>query len=203
MELDDVSSSSLGSAQADGSGGAMPPLPLIEPAQVLAPPPAPLPEPPIVAMLQPPAAARPAEHPFIFHGQTKEYFRIWIVNTLLTLLTAGMFLAWAKVRKRRYLRGNLELLGHRFDYRANPVRLLLGHAVMVTLFLGYSLFGVVYPAVRWGTLALGVVMLPWIVTRSLTFNAHNTVYRGIRFRFNRSLSGAALVFLGEPLAIAL
>src|SRR6266540_5363662 len=54
--------------------------------------------------------------PFRFHGDAREYFRIWIVNTLLTLLTFGLFSAWAKVRKRRYLRGNTELLGHRFDY---------------------------------------------------------------------------------------
>ena len=46
----------------------------------------------------------PAEQPFIFHGNTREYFRIWIVNTLLTLLSFGVYSAWAKVRKRRYLR---------------------------------------------------------------------------------------------------
>jgi uncharacterized membrane protein YjgN (DUF898 family) len=153
--------------------------------------------------LLPPTPVEPAAHPIVFHGQTKEYFRIWIVNTLLTLLTLGVFFAWAKVRKRRYLRGSTELLGHRFDYRANPVRLLIGHIVVLILFLGYSLFGVVYPAIRFGVIALGIVLLPWIVVRSLTFNAHNTVYRGLRFRFNASLSAALKVYLLEPLLIGL
>lgn len=143
----------------------------------------------------------PVAQSFVFHGRANEYFRIWIVNTLLTLLTCGVFLAWAKVRKRRYLRGNLELMGHRFDYRASPRRLLIGHLIMVAFFLGYSLFGVVYPAIRYGVLAVAGIMLPWIVVRSLTFNAHNTVYRGLRFRFNRSLSAAAFVFLLEPLLL--
>ena len=38
------------------------------------------------------------ESPFEFTGDGAEYFRIWIVNTLLTLLTGGVFFAWAKVR---------------------------------------------------------------------------------------------------------
>jgi uncharacterized membrane protein YjgN (DUF898 family) len=154
--------------------------------------------PPVVLPSAPPA---PVAHPIVFHGRSDEYFRIWIVNTLLTLLTCGVFFAWAKVRKRRYLRGSTELLGHRFDYRARPVRLLIGHIVVLIFFLGYSLFGVVYPAVRFGVLGLGVVLLPWIVVRSFTFNAHSTVYRGLRFRFNSSLSAALKVYLLEPLLI--
>jgi uncharacterized membrane protein YjgN (DUF898 family) len=148
-------------------------------------------------------APPPVTHPVIFHGQVEEYFRIWIVNTLLTLVTAGVFFSWAKVRKRRYLRGSTELMGHRFDYRANPVRLLIGHIAVLTLFLGYSVFGAVYPVVLYTVLTIGVVLLPWVVVRSLTFNAHNTVYRGIRFRFNSSLSAAARVYLFEPLLIVL
>ena len=150
-----------------------------------------------------PSPTEPAAHPILFHGRTHEYFRIWIVNTLFTLLTFGIFFAWAKVRKRRYLRGSTELLGHRFDYQANPVRLLVGHFVVLCLLLGYSLFGVVYPAIRVGVFVIGGLLLPWIVVRSITFNAHNTVYRGLRFRFNRSLSAALKVYLLEPVLIPL
>ena len=112
-----------------------------------------------------------------------------------------MFAAWAKVRKRRYLRGNTELLGHRFDYRADPRRILVGNLIVATMFLAYGLFGAVYPWVRLGALVVGIVFLPWIVVRSLAFNAHNTVYRGMRFHFRRPLSGAVMVYLLEPIAI--
>lgn len=44
--------------------------------------------------------------PFRFTGNGREYFRIWIVNTLLTILTLGIYSAWAKVRKKRYIYGN-------------------------------------------------------------------------------------------------
>lgn len=140
-------------------------------------------------------------HPFLFHGDAKEYFRIWIVNTLLTLLTCGIFSAWAKVRKRRYLRGNTELMGHRFDYRADPRRILVGNLVVALLFVAYMVVGQVYPVVRLGALAVGLLLLPWVVVRSLAFNAHNTCYRGMRFYFHQTYGMAALTYLGQLLVV--
>jgi len=39
---------------------------------------------------------------FYFTGKGGEYFRIWIVNICLTILTLGIYSAWATVRTRRY-----------------------------------------------------------------------------------------------------
>ena len=36
-----------------------------------------------------------------FDGKSLEYFRIWIVNTLLTIVTVGLYYPWAKVRTDR------------------------------------------------------------------------------------------------------
>ncbi len=49
--------------------------------------------------------------PFEFTGRGGEYFRIWIVNILLILLTLGIYSAWATVRKRLYFYGNIRLAG--------------------------------------------------------------------------------------------
>ena len=37
-----------------------------------------------------------------FSGSGSEYFRIWIVNLLLTIVTLGIYYPWAKVRQTRY-----------------------------------------------------------------------------------------------------
>lgn len=146
----------------------------------------------------PPVMGKPgATHTFVFHGTAREYFRIWIVNTLLTVLTFGVYAAWAKVRKRRYLRGSTELMGHRFDYRADPRRILVGNVLVVLMFLAYMVVGEVYPTVRVGALIGGLVLLPWVIIRSLSFNAHNTVYRGMRFYFRQTYGWAALVVIGQ------
>lgn len=150
-------------------------------------------EPPPIPAAQP----APERHTFVFHGNEAEYFRIWIVNTLLTLLTFGVFAAWAKVRKRRYFRGNTELMGFRFDYRADPWRLLIGNIVVASLFATYAFVGQVYPFAALGALGVGIILLPWIVVRSLAFNAHNTTYRGMRFFFHQPAVGAAVLYFGQ------
>jgi uncharacterized membrane protein YjgN (DUF898 family) len=155
---------------------------------------------------EPPPLAEVApkeRHPFAFHGSAAEYFRIWIVNTLLTLLTLGVFAAWAKVRKRRYLRGSTSLMGHRFDYRADPRRLLVGHVIVAVAFLAYAVFGEVYPKVRIAALAIGALLLPWLIVRSLSFNADNTTYRGLRFTFRQTYGRTALTYFGGGLLVLL
>jgi uncharacterized membrane protein YjgN (DUF898 family) len=185
---------------------AVPAAPTAEPPPLAQPDPA---LPPPLAPADPVVAAAPAvppalvAHPVVFHGRADEYFRIWIVNACLTLLTCGVFLAWAKVRQRRYVRGSTEVLGHRFDYRAQPVRLLFGHLLVLALFAGYTVFGSIYPVVQIGSLVVAGLLLPWVVVRSLTFNAHQTVYRGLRFRFSASLSPAIRIYLLEPVLIVL
>jgi Zn-dependent protease with chaperone function len=57
--------------------------------------------------------------PFEFRGRAGEYFGIWIVNVLLSIITLGIYSAWAKVRRLRYFYGNTWLDGHNFEYHAD------------------------------------------------------------------------------------
>lgn len=134
-----------------------------------------------------------------FHGSGGEYFRIWIVNLLLTIITGGIYSAWAKVRKTQYLYGATQLAGSSFEYHGNPVAILKGRAIAFVLLVGYQLAFVVSKPV--GILALGLFMLamPWLVWKSLQYKLHNSSYRGIRFSFRGPLSGAYRVYLGMAL----
>ena len=64
--------------------------------------------------------------PFTFTGNTRDYFGIWIVNVLLTIVTLGVYSAWAKVRRQRYFYGNTWLAGSSFEYHAKPIKILVG-----------------------------------------------------------------------------
>ena len=75
-------------------------------------------------MMSPPAAAPLSIHRFAFSGRTADYFRIWAVSLCLSLLTLGIYSAWGKVRKRRYLFAHTRLEGSGFEYRAAPVAIL-------------------------------------------------------------------------------
>jgi uncharacterized protein DUF898 len=74
----------------------------------------------------------------VFTGRGAEYFRIWVVNLLLTLLTLGVYSAWAKVRKARYLRQNTRLDGHVFDFHGKPLAIFRGRLVALVLFGAYT-----------------------------------------------------------------
>jgi len=55
---------------------------------------------------------------FKFNGKASEYFSIWIVNVGLTILTLGIYSAWAKVRNNQYFYGNTAVAESSFHYLA-------------------------------------------------------------------------------------
>ena len=94
------------------------------------------------------ASAQVVRHPPEFNGKTGEYFGIWFVNLLLSLVTLGIYSAWAKVRTERYFYGNTRLAGSSFDYLADPVAILKGrliaYAVVIVLVLSSHFLPVLY-----------------------------------------------------------
>ena len=123
-----------------------------------------------------------------FKGSGSEYFGIWIVNTLLTIITLGIYSAWAKVRTKKYFYGNTYLDGHNFDYHADPLRILLGRALLLVVFLAFQVgaaFSVFFPLVSG---AFVLILGPWFVVRSLVFNFNNSSYRKVRFGYDPDYS---------------
>jgi uncharacterized membrane protein YjgN (DUF898 family) len=160
------------------------------------------------------SAGYPVALPLVFKGKTAEYFRVWIVNTCLTLLTFGIFSAWAKVRKKRYLYAHTELAGVPFRYLAMPLPILKGRvlgAILLALWYAGTHFSNTLLVV---VLAIGVVIAPWVLVRSAAFNARYSSYRGFTFGFAGTYAKAAgLLFtsgllvivtcgLGSPWAVA-
>ncbi|MDE0480371.1 MAG: DUF898 family protein [Gammaproteobacteria bacterium] len=83
--------------------------------------------------------------PFTFHGNGSDYFRIWIVNMLFTILTLGIYSAWAKVRSKRYFGGNRLRNNISIEY----VFLILSITFLIIVTLGFF-----YP---WSAVAVAVV----------------------------------------------
>jgi uncharacterized membrane protein YjgN (DUF898 family) len=137
--------------------------------------------------------------PFAFTGAAGDYFRIWIVSLCLSLLTIGIYSAWGKVRKRRYLYAHTRLDGTGFDYRASPLAILRGRIMALVLFGGLALAGHFVPMVQLALIALLLLLTPWIVVAAARFNARNSTYRNIAFAFDGRVGEAASVFIGGAL----
>jgi len=119
-----------------------------------------------------------------FTGGAAEYFRVWIVNLFFTLVTLGIYSAWAKVRKKKYFYGSTRFDGETFDYFGRPVAILKGRIIAFVAFVVYVFVGELYPQSHYAFWAVAVVFLPWLVVRALTFNARNSAHRGLRFHFS-------------------
>ena len=81
----------------------------------------------------PPVPAVAQSYRFEFDAHGGEYFRIWIVNLLLTIVTLGIYSAWAKVRKLQYLYGHTRLAGSAFGYHGEPLKILRGRLIAAAL----------------------------------------------------------------------
>ena len=144
--------------------------------------------------------AVPILYEFEFRGTGSEYFRIWIVNLALTILTLGVFSAWAKVRTWRYFYGNTFVGGHALDYHASPWRILIGRAIAVSLFIGYEVTVAFKPMYALPWYLVAGFAFPWLVVASLRFNARNTSYRNVRFNFVGKYFEALIAYVIWPLA---
>jgi uncharacterized membrane protein YjgN (DUF898 family) len=136
--------------------------------------------------------------PFEFTGKGFEYFKIWIVNILLSIVTLGIYSAWAKVRNHQYFYGNTHLHGITFEYTAKPLQILRGRIMAFVLLVVYSILANASPLLAMVVGLVFLIALPWIVVSSLRFNARNTSYRNIAFRFGGTVGGALKAFILWP-----
>jgi uncharacterized membrane protein YjgN (DUF898 family) len=142
-------------------------------------------------------------HAFEFTGSGGEYFRIWIVNLLLSVVTLGVYSAWAKVRRREYFYRHTRLAGASFDYHGKPLAILKGRIIALVLFGGYYVATLIDPMLGVAAFAVLAAVLPWLINRSLQFRLYNSSYRGLRFHFHGTTRAAYWVFLALPLLSAL
>ncbi|MEM9393865.1 MAG: YjgN family protein [Pseudomonadota bacterium] len=132
-----------------------------------------------------------------FHGKASEWFGIWIVNVVLTILTIGIYSAWAKVRRNQYFYRNTTFAGRSFDYHATGKQILIGRLIVIAGLIAYSLLAVI-PLLA-VLLPIGfIVLFPFLLMRSLRFNARVSSWSGVRFNFNGSYKDAFVAYLLVP-----
>lgn len=138
-------------------------------------------------------------HTFEFTGSGGEYFRIWIVNILLTLLTLGIYSAWATVRTKRYLYGNTRVMGSGFEFHAAPMTILKGRLLAVAVLAGVILLGSINPVFQGLAIVALFPLVPFLIVRSRVFNAVNSSWRNVRFNFDRNYGESYKVYMFWPM----
>ncbi len=138
---------------------------------------------------QPTANALPVR----FTGTGAEYFRIWIVNLLLTLVTLTLYLPFARARRIRYFQNHTLVGDDPLGFHADPWRMFRGYLVVLVLGIAYFVITNFLPHLGWIAVVALMVAWPWLWRASLQFRLRNTSWRGVRFRFHGDLAPAYAV----------
>jgi uncharacterized membrane protein YjgN (DUF898 family) len=144
--------------------------------------------------------AQSSNIPFEFRGNGMEYFKLWVVNILLTILTLGIYSAWATVRNRRYFYSNTYLSGDSFAYLAEPLQILKGRIIAVVVFALVSVLLSIRPDLSFLLIVLSLFVTPFIFNASKAFQLRNSAYKNIQFRFYGTYGEAFMVLVIWPLA---
>ena len=130
-----------------------------------------------------------------FTGSGSEFFRIWAVNLLLTLVTLTLYWPFARARRLRYFHQHTEVLGDPLGFHGDPWKMFRGHLILLLVGGTYAATLHLWPAYEWLGLVLMALVWPALWRASLGFRMRNTSWRGVRFGFEGSLSQAYKAFV--------
>jgi uncharacterized membrane protein YjgN (DUF898 family) len=144
-----------------------------------------------------PADTIPQERPLTirFTGSGSEYFRIWIVNLLLSIVTLSLYRPWAKVRRLRYFYANTLVDDHALDFHGDPRKMLRGYLLVGAMVLTYSVASRLSAFAALVAFLALCVLWPALLRASMQFRLANTSWRGLRLRFSGDLGGAYAALL--------
>lgn len=158
----------------------------------------------------PPAHRRP-EQALDYDGRRGELFGIVLRNTLLALLTLGVYRFWGKTRLRRYLWARLRLLGDRLEWTGTPMELFLGFLVALAVLVPIVVIsGTIdfFLASHSVVMQIGLQAVYYAVVsfligiaifRARRYQLTRTAWRGIHFGQSGSSVRYALLWIGYML----
>jgi len=139
--------------------------------------------------------------PFVFSGTGFGYCKIWLVNILVSVLSAGILLPWAQVRSMRYFYQHTQLDHTEFYYKAHPLRIYLAQLTFIAyLFaLAYG-FLLSLPIFLIGVLIF-LLALPFYWLKRNYFEHKHSSYRHIFFRQESAIRDAYMALLIWPILL--
>jgi uncharacterized membrane protein YjgN (DUF898 family) len=156
------------------------------------------------AELQPdPLPSAPEVYRFRFHGQGGELFVLLLKNILLTMVTFGIYSAWAKTERRRYTWSHTEVHGNRLVYTGTGNELFNAYVKVSLVYIGLFLISVVIGLLAGkkaqvtvqGLMGFGFFgLVPFAIYWSRAYLLSRTQWRGIRFGLVKGAAHYARTF---------
>ncbi len=151
-------------------------------------------------------------HRIVFSGAGGEFFRVWIVNLLLTVVTLGFYTPFARKRKAQYFYSHTFVAGSPLEFTAQQRTMVVGFLLLLAVFGVYNLAAETgHDTIVLALLLAGAALAPYLWASAMRFRLGSTRWRGIRLQFVASwrqvylaswpLFAAALVWAAVALAL--
>ena len=138
---------------------------------------------------------------FSFSGHGKDYLSLWLTNWILTIVTLGIYSAWAKVRRLQYVHQNTQLGGFAFGFHGEPKKILIGRIIGVALILISNATNIFGAKLAGAFSLIFILAFPWLYRSSIRFYTRNSSYRNVRFRFVGTAKGMYSLYFKSALII--
>ncbi|RZJ15163.1 MAG: DUF898 domain-containing protein [Acidovorax sp.] len=126
-------------------------------------------------------------HPLEFTGSGGEYFRVWIVNVLLSIITLGIYTPWARRRTAQYFYSHTLVAGSPLEFTAQQRKMVMGFVLLTLLTIAYNIAANTGQDAAVGVFLLtGALLSPLIWGSAMRFRLGATRWRGLRLQFTAS-----------------
>lgn len=122
-----------------------------------------------------------------FTAKGKDYFKIWITNLALTIITIGIYYPWAKARQQRYFWAHTIVADHALGFHGRAQSMFKGYAIAAFLSILYYGLSKISPEYGAAMLIFLALIYPILFRASSRFLLLNTSWRGLRFKFKASV----------------
>jgi uncharacterized membrane protein YjgN (DUF898 family) len=135
----------------------------------------------VVASNEPPVHT-PAIHSLEYTGDGTDMALLFLKNFLLTIITFGIYRAWARTNLRRYVWGHVAFMGDRASYTGTGEELFKGWlklaGLLIAMLIAVGIINKILPALS--PLTSLIVALSYLAIFALA------TYSGLRYRLSRT-----------------
>ncbi len=119
-----------------------------------------------------------------FSGRGAEYFRVWIVNVLLSILTLGLYTPWARQRTARYFYDHTVVAGSPLEFTAPLRKMVFGFVIFALLYIAFKIATETGQDTAASLFILGAALLaPYVWGSAMRFRLASTRWRGLQLHF--------------------
>ena len=122
-----------------------------------------------------------------FHGTGGDLFLTWLVNSILTVLTLGIYGPWGKAKLYRYFYSNTEFAGSRFRFTGTGKEIFIGMLKAIGVFVALFgfLIGSMLLAQSMGHAQIGILaLIPFYI--ALAYLSQVGLFGAMHYRFSRA-----------------